>query len=359
MNKLASTATTEVLTKQHGQAIDTQHSGAMEIDIEEQRLPERQGLPDVMDTSIDQPEDVRTGVEEPNYDVSLQSNSSSHIIPQSAAQGKDGGVPYLLCREVHRIPQPHPTQDLLTLCGLQPLAATVARSDPITGDKINKMRRSYEGQVKNLGLAGRNKAVKQEEGKSGGLMELMQWPDEEWQNQKIFGREIQKGLPTAILAKLEKAMKLEPGTIPKNDEWENVLGHEKLKTQPLIPEQKMKSSSQPQVNSKKPNGHLNGMSMIVGTPSAGEVVRPKRTGRKRRYDEHSFEGYGEGYVDDDGEILSGGGYSSGEGSRKSSVSKKKRKKDYTATSPSALGERTGSYGVGMIGVGSGIGAYGR
>ena len=227
---------------------------------------------------------------------------------------------------VHRIPQPHPTQDLLTLCGLQPLAATVARSDPITGDKINKMRRSYEGQVKNLGLAGRNKAVKQEEGKSGGLMELMQWPDEEWQNQKIFGREIQKGLPTAILAKLEKAMKLEPGTIPKNDEWENVLGHEKLKTQPLIPEQKMKSSSQPQVNSKKPNGHLNGMSMIVGTPSAGEVVRPKRTGRKRRYDEHSFEGYGEGYVDDDGEILSGGGYSSGEGSRKSSVSKKKRKK---------------------------------
>ena len=188
------------------------------------------------------------------------------------------------------------------------------------------MRRSYEGQVKNLGLAGRNKAVKHEEGKPGGLAELMQWPDEEWDNQKLFGKELEKGLSATILANLDQALRLKPGSVPRNEEWENVLGHEKSKPQQCIPEQKGKAAGQPLVNSKRPNGIINGGAMTIGTPSAGEAVRPKRSGRKRRYDEPSFEGYGEGYVDDDGELMSGGGYSSGEGSRKSSVSKKRRKK---------------------------------
>ena len=226
---------------------------------------------------------------------------------------------------------PDPTKDLLAVCGLSPLVATVARIDPVNGEKINKIRRSYEGKVKTFGLAGRNKSVKHEEGTPGGLLELLLWPDEEWQNQKVAGKELEKGFPSALMAKLEKAMKLEPGPVPKNDEWENILGHEKLKPGMPIPEQKMKQSAQVPTKQLKANGHVHGTHMTVGTPSAGEVARPKRSGWKRRYDEHSFEGYGEGFVDDDGDVIDPGGYSSAEGSRKSSVTKKKRKKVSLAT----------------------------
>ena len=191
------------------------------------------------------------------------------------------------------------------------------------------MRRSYEGQVKSFQLAGRNKAVKTDEGTPGSLVDLVRWPDEEWEIQKVAGKALEKGLSSATLSKLEKAMRLEPGLVPKNDEWENILGLEKLKGP--IPAVETKARAVLPATSKmaKVNGHVNGMSIQTQAPTSGEIARPKRTGRKRRYDEHSFEGYGEGFVDDDGDIIDAGGYSSGEGSRKSNVSKKKRKKART------------------------------
>ncbi|KAL9107028.1 MAG: hypothetical protein Q9187_008482, partial [Circinaria calcarea] len=72
------------------------------------------------------------------------------------------------------------------------------------------------------------------------------------------------------MAKLEKAMKLESGPVPKNDEWENILGHEKLKPGMPIPEQKLKQAAHVPTKQSKANGHLNGTPMTVGTPSAGE-----------------------------------------------------------------------------------------
>jgi hypothetical protein len=216
-------------------------------------------------------------------------------------------------------PQKPPlTSNLISLYGLQPLAASVARSDPVTGEKINKMRKSYEGQLKTLGLSGRNRAVKHEEGKGMGFKELISWPEEEWQNQKVGAANVHNGLSNSILAKLEKAMQMQPGPVPNNSEWEDQLGMEKAK---LV---EVKASKLPQATTNtKINGRLN------GTTAEAEAIRPKRTGRKRRYDEHSFEGYGEGYVDDDVDI---GGYSSGDTqfSRRSS-SNKKRKKVYSLT----------------------------
>ena len=225
----------------------------------------------------------------------------------------------------HKLSQPHTSQDLLSLYGLSPLVASVARTNA-QGEKINKMRRSYEGQVKAFGLAGRNKAIRVEPGEKGSFAELLAWPEEEWQNQKVMGKEISKGLSLGSLARLEKAMKMEPGSVPKNDEWENILGHEKLKTTIPNGEQKGKQPLHAPVKISKVNGRTNGVPSRVGTPSANEAARPKRIGKKRRYDEHSFEGYGEGFVDDDGDPLDHDGYTSGEGSRKSSISKKKRKK---------------------------------
>ena len=180
------------------------------------------------------------------------------------------------------------------------------------------MRKSYEGKVKTFGLAGRNRAVKQEEDKPGSLLSLIRWPDEEWQNQKVAGKDVRQGLSGATLAKLEGAMKMEPGVVPENGEWEYLLGVEKPKPLPSITEHSKKVSQQ--------NAKVNGKLAAVGTSSANDAIRPKRSGRKRRYDEHSFEGYGEGYVDDDGDVTGGGGYSSGDASRRSNTSKKKRKK---------------------------------
>ncbi len=221
--------------------------------------------------------------------------------------------------------QPHPTQNLIALYGLDPLAATVARTDPVTGEKINKMRKSYEGKIKSFNLAGRNRAVKHEPGKLTGLMEMVQWPEEEWQNQKVAGKEVEKGLGDALLAKLDRAMNMEPGPVPNNESWEDILGHEKSKPIPPPAEVATKKPLPHNSNIVKASGS-NNAGNLIGTPSA-EIARPKRTGKKRRYDEHSFEGYGEGYVDDDGDLGGGTGYSSGDGdgSRRGGSAKKKRK----------------------------------
>ena len=222
---------------------------------------------------------------------------------------------------------PHLQQDLLSLFRLQPLAASVARTDPVTGEKINKMRKSYEGKVKNFGLAGRNRAIKHERAKGMGLLEMAQWPEEEWHNQKIAGKDVRKGLPGGILAKLEKAMQMQPGPVPntKDNDWEDLLGHEKVRPLPTIHEQNTKNPIPAEKLKAKPNAQVNGTRTPMSKDQAADIERPKRAGKKRRYDEHSFEGYGEGFVDDDGDLVDGEGYTSNEGSRKS-VNTKRRKK---------------------------------
>ena len=191
--------------------------------------------------------------------------------------------------------------------------------------------------MKSLGLAGRNRAVKHEKEKMLGLAALADWPEEEWQNQKVNGRDVQKGLSSATLAKLEKAMRMQPGPVPNNNEWEDLLGFEKAAPIQAVLEAAPKA--QKEKHSIKANGLNNGPRLkaakVSASASPSEVPRPKRSGKKRRYDEHSFEGYGEGFVDDDGGDAAmigvvgggggGGGYSSGDGSRKSGVSKKRRK----------------------------------
>ena len=174
------------------------------------------------------------------------------------------------------------------------------------------MRKSYEGQLKTLGLAGRNKSVKYEEGKGMGLKELTLWPEEEWQNQKVSGKDVHKGLPSGIFAKLDKAMHMQPGQLPNNNYWEDLLGHDKPK--PI--EQNAKASKLP-ANTAKVNSQAN------GATANAEAIRPKRSSKKRRYDDQSFEGYGEGFVDDEIDM----GYSSGDTqfSRRSSSNKKRKK----------------------------------
>lgn len=257
----------------------------------------------------------------------------------------------------HAPSKPYLTQDLLSVFGLQPLVASVARTDPITGEKINKMRKSYEGKLKALKLAGRNRAVKHEvetndagnpkEGRLLGLLELATWPEEEWHNTKMMGREVQKGISNATQAKLEKATHMLPGPVPKQGVWDELIGLERTKpdqaskkpeSQKKQPGLEVAKSSKVKSNgvagqsgslqklghpsnlTVKANGLINGARVDSGTSSP--IDRPRRTGKKRRYDDHSFDGYGDGFMDDDG---GEGGYSSGEGSRKSTTSKRRKK----------------------------------
>ncbi|CBF75621.1 uncharacterized protein ANIA_10436 [Aspergillus nidulans FGSC A4] len=250
---------------------------------------------------------------------------------------KDFSSAFHLCKSSHIATGPDPSVDLISLYGLGPVAKSVARNDPVTGEKINRLRKSYEGKLKGLGLAGRNKAVKHDPATPGGLRQMTMWPEEEWQNQKVFGKEIKVADMDSALYNLQmKAMKMEPGTVPNNDYWEDVLGHDKPTKNANAGEGAKKthpSASAPRAVSQ-PNG--------TPVPAEPERSRPSR-GRKRHYDDNSFVGYGEGYADDDDDAAI---YSNGEGG-----GKKKRKKDHVPRIP-APSDRGGSYGVGMFGIGA-------
>jgi hypothetical protein len=207
---------------------------------------------------------------------------------------------------------PDPTVDLVSLYGLGPIAHSVARMDPVTGEKINRLRKSYEGKLKGLGLAGRNKSMKQEIGAPGSLRHMTLWPEEEWQNQKVHGKAMKVAdMDSALQALQSRAMQMEPGPVPNNDFWEDILGHEK-------PAKHQSPSETGKKAAPTPTGRPSTQSYAASPqPQEAERARPSR-GRKRHYDDNSFAGYGEGFLDDDDDP---GFYSNGEG-----TGKKKRKK---------------------------------
>ena len=245
------------------------------------------------------------------------------------------------------LPASHLSSNLLSVFKLDPLAATVARFDPKSGEKINKMRKSYENYLKTLGLSGKNKSIKHSEAVASGgaatklmsLSEMAAWPAEEWYNQKVHGKDIQKGLPEAIAGKLEKAFALNPGLVPDGSKWEDILGFDRPKPN----EPKVRKDSNV-VNGQLPNGtsslNSNANASIAGTGK--EHIRARRNTKKRRYDDGSFEGYGEGYVDDE---MENEGYESGETytSRNSRGSKGDRKRRKTQDGKVGGASRTTSF----------------
>ncbi|RAL17190.1 uncharacterized protein BO97DRAFT_1650 [Aspergillus homomorphus CBS 101889] len=270
-------------------------------------------------------------------DIDKEAPGSSHEGSMSLESlQQDFSSAFHLCKSSYTATGPDPSLDLISLYGLGPVAKSVARMDPVTGEKINRLRKSYEGKLKGLGLAGRNKPVKHEPGAPGGLLQMTMWPEEEWQNQKVFGKEMKVAdMDSALHALQMKAMKMEPGAVPNSEQWEDVLGHEK-------PSKHAGGGSDA---SKKTVAPLNGArTQASGTPGpGGSETRPSR-GRKRHYDDNSFVGYGEGYADDDDD---GAFYSNSEG-----MGKKKRKKDHVSKISTPLPDRGGSYGVGMFGIGA-------
>jgi hypothetical protein len=255
--------------------------------------------------------------------------------------------------------RPHPTADLFSLYNLNSLAVSVARTDPVTGEK-RKLRKSYKGKLTAYDLPGRNEPVRHEPGTPGGLLSLLDFPDEEWHIQKVAGgKEVRSTLPESIQSRLTKAMTMEKGDIPGFDA--SILGLDippPYTSQQHSQQSSLKRSSsmafggvdiKPSLSplpTSLPSTQLNGSTGIAAQQATSNspyplvqqttddnLARPRRAGKKRRYDDESFEGYGEGFVDDDrggasGAGAGGGGnYSSGgEFDERRVNGKKKRRK---------------------------------
>lgn len=164
----------------------------------------------------------------------------------------------------------------------------------MTKAKINKLRRSYDGKIKQLEISGKNKSVKQ----PGELASIMDFPDEEWYNQKVFGKEVTQGLSDEVKTKLERSLNMLPGKLPsaEREKWEDFVNLDdaaKAKTSTTAGQKKPQQAASAKL----------GIPALPRRPSialspADRIARPERTGKKRRYDDNSFEGYGDGFVDD-------------------------------------------------------------
>lgn len=204
------------------------------------------------------------------------------------------------------------TGDLYEEFDLAELAAEVAREKP-NGEK-NALRKTYKGHIKRLGVAGQFDVQKKKEDAPSDFLAMMQVPDLEWSVHQVKGREIGDGLSEATTASLARAMTLSKGPIARSVWDTSVLGD-------MAPKN-VGDASKPATAPARPTAPN---TPAATTPSAGaaadrprgplapgtDPLRPRRNIKKRTYGDSSYEGYGEGFPDDDGGADTG--YSTGEG----------------------------------------------
>ncbi|KAL9078438.1 MAG: hypothetical protein Q9157_002627 [Trypethelium eluteriae] len=214
-----------------------------------------------------------------------------------------------------------------------PIAASVARRDPITGDKINKIRKSYEGKIKTLGISGRNKSTT----KPGELSSLFHIPEDAWQATEVSTRNVKKGMTASLDAKLDRALKMAPGKLPPEeaDKWKSLLAVDepaksKSGAAATTDTTNRKLGTLPPPSSNAKTAASNSTTATAGSAAAHpEPSRPQRANKKRRYDDSSFEGYAEGLNEEDA------GYSSPEEKLATVAAKKKRRKVRVSTDEGA------------------------
>ncbi|KAL9089617.1 MAG: hypothetical protein Q9165_005649 [Trypethelium subeluteriae] len=199
-----------------------------------------------------------------------------------------------------------------------------SRRDPTTGDKINKIRKSYEGKIKTLGISGRNKSTT----KSGELLSLFQIPEDAWQATEVSTRNVKKGMTASLDAKLDRALKMAPGKLPPGeaDKWKSLLAvDEPAKSKPgagptTDPANRKLGTLPPPPSSNAKTAAATSTTTAAAAAHSSELSRPQRANKKRRYDDSSFEGYAEGLNEEDA------AYSSPDEKLATVAAKKKRRK---------------------------------
>lgn len=182
------------------------------------------------------------------------------------------------------------------------LAAEVAREKP-NGEK-NALRKTYKGHIKRLGVAGHFDVAKKPDDAPSELMAILQVPELEWNVHEVKGREIDDGLSEATTAALGRAMTMSKGPIPKTVWDMSVLGElAPTGSGPAKPLStgKLTTPGTPNLNAGTALGAK------AQLAASQDPARSRRNIKKRSYGDSSFEGYGEGFPDDDG------GYSTGDG----------------------------------------------
>lgn len=206
---------------------------------------------------------------------------------------------------------PNTSLDLFELYNHQAIVESVARWKPDAkapdGRAKNAMRKTFKNKIKAAGVNGnfdyKTDEVEQKNKipKLGQLIHMMVIDEEEFNELHPWGKDIDKGLD-ALLPNIDKALTMAKGVIPKTIFDSSVLGEIGAPSSAKqVPKQNGARTPIPQAS----HG---------GTPRPkSELPRPKRNVKKRTYGDSSYEGYGEGYVDDD---APDGGYSTNDDSRK-------------------------------------------
>jgi hypothetical protein len=236
-----------------------------------------------------------------------------------------------LCTALIRA-SPHPSQNLIAIYNLEETTTSVRRVDPATGEKINKLRKSYEGKIKELRIAGRNKAIQT----PGEFSYMLGVPEEDWHNTQVHGKEIPERIPN--LDRLRKACQIVQGPLPAREaeKWKALLATD----DPVVPPKLAAATAKGPLASQRPSNASTPL-QGVGAAQQGLNVPPQRPARstaKRSYQDASFAGYGEGFVDDED--------ASDDDGRSNSGARKRRKKE-SEFSVSPLPQQQ-QYGVGVL-----------
>lgn len=169
------------------------------------------------------------------------------------------------------------------------------------------MRKSYANKVKALGLEGRNKAESNLHELEGlldaGWSQLVDGNRPMWQahwegQNMVLGNADHEN---DVLSKLDAALKMEPGKLPKkeHDQWKNMLGLDDSAA-PAGPVKGAASKLPPGSALAKTAPAMAARNSAPASPRG--TVRPDRSGKKRRYNDSSFEGYEH---EDDGHLSAG------------------------------------------------------
>ncbi|KAM0518481.1 hypothetical protein ACHAPE_004244 [Trichoderma viride] len=203
---------------------------------------------------------------------------------------------------------PRTSEDLYEMYDLVDLATEVAREKP-NGEK-NALRKTYKGHIKRLGVTGHFDVAKKNDDAPSDFLSMLQVPDHEWNVHQVKGRSLMDGLSDVTKSTLGRAMTLAKGQVPKSFWDSSVLGD--------IGPSNGDSSKAPSAKPTAPNTPLISMSgaAAMSRPKSQllpgqNAARPQRSIKKRSYGDSSYEGYGEGFPDDDTGLETG--YSTGEG----------------------------------------------
>jgi hypothetical protein len=194
---------------------------------------------------------------------------------------------------------------------LEDLAKSVARTNP-DGSKAVKLRKTYKNHIKEHGVSGAFDSVKKEMDAPDTLLAMMLAPEEEWDAQFTRGKEFGKGLPETVMACMGKAFTMARGIIPKTSWNGAVLGE-------LVSAPSQNESAKVMQTGNKAGAPQN---PSIARTAKSDPPRPKRNLKKRTYGDSSFEGYGEGYVDDDAQET---GYSGTDGEDRAGSRKRPKK----------------------------------